>query len=165
MSRSPANSRQDAPDLRTQTGVGLIEVLIAVLVLAIGILGVAALQARALANNSSSIGRSMATIASYSILDALRADRSDALAGNYNTATPLEADNCPTGTGLVANQLNNWCTHLGTMLGAAKTTTGTIDCDASGNCKITVTYDDSNVGGSGAAGGSSAQSLITVANL
>ncbi len=163
MSRPPANSRQVHPGLWTQTGVGLIEVQIAVLVLAIGILGVAALQTRALANNSSSIGRSMATIASYSILDALRADRSNALAGDYNKT--LEADECPTGTGLVANQLNNWCTHLGTMLGAAKTTTGKIDCDTSGNCTIIVTYDDSNVGGSGAAGGSSAQSLITVASL
>lgn len=165
MSRSPADSRQGNPGLRMQAGMGLIEVLIAVLVLAIGILGVAALQARALANNSSSIGRSMATIASYSILDALRADRSNALAGNYNTTTPLEADNCSTGTGLVTNQLYNWCTHLRTMLGAAKTTTGKIDCDTSGNCTIIVTYDDSNVGGSGAAGGSSAQSLITVASL
>ena len=69
---------------RHQAGVGLIEVLVAVLVLSIGFLGVAALQARSMSTNNSAMVRSMATIASYSILDAMRADLPNAVAGNYN---------------------------------------------------------------------------------
>ena len=61
--------------LHAQSGVGLIEVLVAVLVLSIGFLGIAALQAMSLSTNNSDMARSMATIASYSIMDAMRADQ------------------------------------------------------------------------------------------
>ena len=57
---------------RHQQGVGLIEVLIAVLVVSIGFLGVAALQVYTLSTNNSAMARSMTTVASYSILDAMR---------------------------------------------------------------------------------------------
>lgn len=148
-----------------QGGLGLIEVLVAVVVLSIGILGVAALQVRALAGDSSSAGQSLATVASYSILDALRADKPDALAGKYNTTNPLVATNCPAGGNLVAAQLKSWCTNLGTMLGLAQTTTGNIDCSKTGYCTITVTFDNSHIGGNGEGGGKTAQSLVTVAQL
>ncbi|MGH8455898.1 MAG: type IV pilus modification protein PilV, partial [Stenotrophobium sp.] len=61
-----------------QYGVGLIEILVAVLVLSIGILGLGALQTRALADNGSAMNQSMATLASYSILEAMRADQTNA---------------------------------------------------------------------------------------
>ncbi|HER34421.1 MAG TPA: type IV pilus modification protein PilV, partial [Halothiobacillaceae bacterium] len=48
-------------DKRGQVGVGLIEVLIAVLVLSIGFLGMAALQTKALSNNNSAMDRTQAT--------------------------------------------------------------------------------------------------------
>ena len=67
-------------------GVGLIEVLIAVLVMAIGLLGIAAMQATALRNSQSSLERSQAVIQSYGILDAMRANLDVARAGTYNTA-------------------------------------------------------------------------------
>ena len=63
-----------------QAGVGLIEVLIAVLVLSVGFLGIAALQARSLSMNNSSMARSMATIGTYSMLDAMSADLASAKA-------------------------------------------------------------------------------------
>jgi len=144
--------------MRHQHGIGMIEVLIAVLVVSIGFLGMAALQARALSTNNSAMARSMATIASYSILDAMRADIINAKNGGYNTT--FTANNCPDGSGsLAASQLNAWCSQLGQALGAIDSTTGTINCSAVGNCTITIQFDDSRVGGS------NAQKVVTEAGL
>lgn len=127
-----------------QSGIGLIEVLVAVLVLSIGILGIAALQARSLSMNNSSMARSVATMASYSILDAMRADLTNAQEGAY-TGIPVYGDACPTTTDTLAHtQLGQWCSLLAAGLGASATTTGTIICPgSSGICTVVVTYDDS----------------------
>jgi len=153
--------RQLFPSRRHQAGIGMIEVLIAVLVLSIGFLGFAALEAKSLSTNNSAMARSMATINSFSILDAMRADIANAKSGSYNGTVTANA--CPAaGTGSLAKaQLNQWCKQLAT-LGAAGTTTGTINCDASGTCKITIQFDDSRAGTNF---GSSAQKFVTQAML
>jgi type IV pilus assembly protein PilV len=144
-----------------QVGVGLIEVLIAVLVLSIAFLGIAALQATSLSTNNSAMARSMATIASYSILDAMRADLTSATTGTAYNGT-VTANACPAAAGGLANyQLNAWCNQLGKNLGAAATTTGTIACDANGNCTVTIGFDDSRAG----AGGTRTQTVVTKAIL
>lgn len=145
---------------RHQAGVGLIEVLIAVLILSIAFLGIAALQAASLSTNNSAMARSMATIASYSILDAMRTDGSAATGAAYNKT--VKANACPDGTGSLANyQLNAWCTQLGNTFGAVASTQGTVACDALGNCTITISFDDSRAG----AGGTSTQQVVTQAIL
>ena len=147
-----------------QSGVGLIEVLVAVLVLSIAFLGIAALQAMSLSTNNSAMARSMATIHSYSILDAMRADISGANAGSYNRAgsSAIKANACPAADGSLANaQLNQWCIQLGQTLGATEATTGGIDCTATGDCTVTITFDDSRAG----VGGSSVQTVTTRAML
>ena len=127
----------------SQRGVGLIEVLVAVLVLSIGFLGMAAMQARSLSMNNSAMARSMATMDSYSILDAMRADLVSAQTGAYNGA--VNASACPTATGTLADaQLTQWCSQLAAGLGASASTTGTINCiGTQGVCTVTVTYNDS----------------------
>ncbi|HET7300535.1 MAG TPA: type IV pilus modification protein PilV [Oleiagrimonas sp.] len=128
---------------RHQRGVGLIEVLIAVLIVSIGFLGVAALQAYSLSTNNSAMARSMATVATYSILDAMRADRDNALSGSYNTT--VTAGSCVKANAtLASDQLYQWCELLSGYLGDAATTTGTVNCvQASGNCTVTIVFDDS----------------------
>ncbi len=143
-----------------QAGVGLIEVLMAVLVLSIAFLGMAALQALSMSTNNSAMARSMATIDSYSIMDAMRADAASARATAYNTT--VTASTCPTPTASLANaQLIQWCNQLGTDLGKTATTTGAIACTATGTCVITITFDDSR----GGAGGVSNQTVTTTAML
>ena len=143
-----------------QRGVGLIEVLVAVLILSIAFLGVAALQAMSLSTNNTAMARSMATISSYSILDAMRADLTNATALSYNTATPLKANACPdAGATLATYQLNQWCNQLGKNLGVAATTTGAIACTATGDCTITISFDDSR------ASAGSKQTVVTRAML
>lgn len=154
----PANSR--AGWRRTQAGVGLIEVLVALLVLSLGVLGIAALQVRALANGGSSMSMTMATVASYSILEAMRADRTNAVAGSYNGS--ITGDACPaSGTSLSAWNLNQWCTNqLIKYLPAASTTRANITCTSTNSsCTVTIQYDDSR------AGGSSAQQVKIAAGL
>ncbi len=147
----------------SQAGVGLIEVLVAVLVLSIAFLGIAALQAMSLSTNNSAMARSMATMSSYSIIDAMRADKT--LAASYNGT--VKAGSCPTDTSTLANtQLSNWCSQLSANLGAASTTQGTINCAAtadasSANCTVTIQFDDSRAG----VGGSSVQKIVTQAML
>lgn len=148
-----------------QAGVGLIEVLVAVLVLSIGFLGMAAMQARSLSTNNSAIARSMATVASYSILDAMRADLANAANKSYNGT--VKANACPAaGSTLAATQLNLWCAQLAQNLGATASTTGNINCSPvsgtnTANCTITIQFDDSRAG----KGGSSTQQVITTAML
>ncbi|OOG50292.1 type IV pilus modification protein PilV [Rhodanobacter sp. C01] len=146
-----------------QSGVGLIEVLVAVLVLSIAFLGIAALQAMSLSTNNSAMARSMATIHSYSILDAMRADLGGASAGSYNRtgSSAIKANACPGADGSLANaQLNQWCTQLGQTLGAAASTTGDISCTATGDCTVTITFDDSRAGVGG-----NVQTVVTRAML
>lgn len=57
---------------KTQTGVGLIEVLITVLVLSTALMALAALQTRSLQYNSSAYLRSQANIIAYDIMDRIR---------------------------------------------------------------------------------------------
>jgi type IV pilus assembly protein PilV len=143
---------------KVQRGATLLEVLIAVLVLAVGLLGVAALQAGALRNSESSFERSQATILSYSLLDAMRADLGNARAGAYNTGGFMCA--APTTASLRDVQLADW-------LGALRSTTGGLGAAACGSvncqgttCTIVVRWDDSR-----GSAGLPAQTLPTVTVL
>ncbi|NGY06282.1 type IV pilus modification protein PilV [Solimonas terrae] len=146
-----------------QRGVGLVEILVAVLILSIGLLGIALVQTRALSQNNSSMARSMAVVASYSILDAIRGDRANALTGSYNQTVTGSAtgSGCPDLSSLANRQLNAWCVELGKTLGAVTAPTGRVSCSTAGICTVTITFDDSRVG----AGGNSAQTVVTKAML
>ncbi|MGY0559140.1 type IV pilus modification protein PilV [Luteimonas sp. A277] len=86
------------PDRRHQGGSSLLEVLIAVLVLAIGLLGLAAMSATTLKNSNSSAARSQAVVHIYSLYDTLRLERQRAMDGEFNVnawtreATAANAD-------------------------------------------------------------------------
>jgi type IV pilus assembly protein PilV len=152
------SSKTSIGKARAQAGVGLIEVMIAVLVISIGFLGIAALQAVSLSTNNSALARSLATVDSYSILDIMRADLSNGMNGSYNGT--VKASSCPAaGSSLSTIQLNKWCAQLGQDLG--NSATGKINCtntgSNTGNCTITITFDDSRAG----VGGTSAQQVIT----
>ena len=108
-----ANNTEHATGLRrqsrhTQSGIGLVEILVAAAVLSIGILGIVMLQVKTIADNSSALTRTQASIAAYSLFDIMRSDRANALAGNYNTTVTV--GNCPNATTTLAQtQLRNWC--------------------------------------------------------
>ncbi|HWR76295.1 MAG TPA: type IV pilus modification protein PilV [Thiobacillus sp.] len=84
-----------------QSGFTLLEVLVAMLVLSIGLLGLAGLMASSMRNNLSASHRTQATWMAYDIIDRMRANRAGALAGSYATAMGTAAacaTAVPTGT-------------------------------------------------------------------
>jgi type IV pilus assembly protein PilV len=133
--------RHDAIAARTQAGVGLIEVLIAVLVLCFGMLGLIALQLTTLKQNQSALERGLAVVQSHSIIDAMRADRNNALSGGFNIALDAE----PNGNTFASIAIAAWRSDLQEMFG--DDATGSIDCDGP-RCTITVQWNDSLAGGS-----------------
>lgn len=67
--------------LQRQRGVSLIEVLVTVVILSVGLLGVAAMQAFSLQSGQAAFQRTQATTIAYEISDQLRANRSRMLGG------------------------------------------------------------------------------------
>lgn len=117
-------------------GMSLIEVLVSVLILGVGLLGIAAMQAMALRGGQSSMESTQAVMQTTGIIEAMRANR----AGAYNVAKTCTA---PAATTLATNDLNNWIAALKTNLGTAAC--GEISgCPAA--CIITVYWDDSRAG-------------------
>ncbi|NOT10417.1 MAG: type IV pilus modification protein PilV [Methylococcaceae bacterium] len=130
------------------TGFTLIEVLIAMLVLAVGLLGMAGLQATSLKNNQSAYNRSQATQLAYDLADRIRAN----VAGiaTYTTIGPGAAvakANCLNTTGctiadMAENDLYEWNIAVtGTLPSGA----GTIAA-AAGVYTITINWDDNRDG-------------------
>jgi len=121
-----------------QKGVGLIEILITLLVLAIGILGLAALQTQALKNNESAFQRSQAVILSYAAFDMMRVNRVDALKGQYNISMTCSA---PTGSStLAAKDLGYWIGTIKESLGSDAC--GKINCKSTGDCTVTIQWNE-----------------------
>jgi type IV pilus assembly protein PilV len=107
--------------MQKQTGFTLIEILVTVIVLSIGLLGLAGLQATSLKFNSTAYQRSQATSLAYDIADRMRANVVVARAGNYDIALGAAA---PTGTTPAAIDLQEWRRALTNTLPSG---TGSID--------------------------------------
>ena len=63
-------------------GFTLLEVLVALLVLSIGLLGLAGMQTLSLKNNNSALMRSQAVVLAYDAIDLMRSNRAGALKGS-----------------------------------------------------------------------------------
>jgi type IV pilus assembly protein PilV len=76
----------------TQGGFSLIEIMVAVFVLSIGLLGMAALMATSLRNNQSADHRSQAVNLAYDAIEMIRSNKSNAL--QYSRAYSNPAAHC-----------------------------------------------------------------------
>ena len=122
-----------------QRGFTLIEVLVAVIVLAIGLLGMAGLQATALRYTSTAYQRSQATNLTYDILDRMRANVIVARAGAYNIAMGATA---PTGTTLAATDLREWLQALANTLPLATASIAQPNAANLNHFRIRIQWDD-----------------------
>ena len=123
--------------IAAQKGVTMIEVLVSVIVLSVGLLGLAGLQSAGLTYNQSASFRSTATMMTYSILDSMRANRTEANNGSYNIGLGATK---PTGDAIYQKDLNNWMTELALRLPQGQ---GSINVDNNSNVTITIQWDDS----------------------
>lgn len=126
-----------------QLGSSLLEVLIAVVILAVGMLGMAALQVVTLANTSSASQRSTAVIQSYAIFDLMRANPGAARSGQYNQGWLCQA---PGGGTRISNDLRSWINQLQGAMGPSAC--GRITC-GSQTCLVGVRWTESrnDIGG------------------
>ena len=169
-----------------QRGTSLLEVMISVLIMAVGLLGIAAMQATALRNSQGSTERSQAVIQNYAIIDAMRANRDQALAGAYNWGEGIWTCTVPAGGTLVNNDRARWLTALKTTLltaphhtpeqiaaavAADTSVCGSINCTATDTdgdpatpsqvvCAVGVRWDDSRAGGTGGQQAGDAEHII-----
>lgn len=86
------NSISGPTRLMRGAGFTLIEVLVALFVLAIGLLGLAMLQTTGLRFNTNSYSRTQATYVAYDIAERMRANFTGFTAGNYDAATTTAAN-------------------------------------------------------------------------
>ncbi|MDZ7902174.1 MAG: type IV pilus modification protein PilV [Rheinheimera sp.] len=79
---------------KVQRGMTMLEILIAVMVLSVGLLGVAGLQTTNLRNSQSAHQRTMAVLLASGMAERIRANRTVALAGGFTlakTCAPLSS--------------------------------------------------------------------------
>jgi type IV pilus assembly protein PilV len=160
-------------------GFSLIEVLIALIVLSVGLLGIAKMEALALASNGIAGRRALAAIEAASLGDSMHIDRkywgstasgaNITVAGNQVTAgLPVSpAPVCEQTSGAACNEsqlasydLQQWANSLNAML---PVDTATVTCNASTpvECLITISWNEQTVAINSAQAGAGANSAIT----
>lgn len=141
--------------LRWQMGTSLLEVLIAVVILSIGLLGLAGLQVAGLRVNQGAMQRSQATMLAYDILDRVRSDRdfvsasnygSSDLPGKYDALKTIEGKSVPLNTdelnGHAEQTVRDWAAAMSASLIAPEgmicrtANPGSGECSGSGNFMI-----------------------------
>jgi type IV pilus assembly protein PilV len=131
--------------ISTQSGFTLLEVVISVLVLAIGLLGLASLQAVGLQFNQSSQFRTQATNLAYEMADRMRSNRQAARDGDYDGGLADPLTDCTPNLALdqatvAARDVASWRNSLACLLPLGN---GAIAVDSDGIATITVQWDDS----------------------
>lgn len=123
-----------------QRGATLIEVMVAMIVLAIGILGIAALQTTSVQANYSSYYRSQATLLAADITDRMRANRTVAIAGSYAIASfPASSSTRAVNGSQAEKDKAEWLNLLGSTLPEG---TGTIVSDGNNVFTVTIQWND-----------------------
>lgn len=116
--RRRTHSRQPGCFGAQQQGFGLIEVLVALLILAIGLLGMASLQTTSLQQTSGSQARTQAIFLAEDIVERIRANRPNqaayALAGQ--AAVACNSDFAITNGGVAVDDINEWRNALACLL-------------------------------------------------
>jgi type IV pilus assembly protein PilV len=124
---------------RYQSGLSLIEVLITVVLVSIGLLGLAGLQLTSVQNSNSSSERFIATTLAQDILERMRANRNRAIGPGrvYNLA--MGAD--PGVGGVEGDDLEAWTDAIGAALPSGQ---GAVAVDDDGVATVTLQWTDAS---------------------
>ena len=145
-----------APNKITYGGFTLLEVLVALVVLSIGLLGLAALQTTSLQFNTGSYYRTQATYLAYDIIDRMRANGDAVLAGAgydigivsniVSTYDSCKTTSCACDTAscssnnLATYDLGKWFDRTRKTLPDVATTPPTIQIDAARQATVTINW-------------------------
>jgi len=132
----------------TQRGITLVEAMIALLIISVGLLGIASLQLTAMNQNTSALHNSQAVWYAYNMSDRIRANIAefDTYDGaDTSTSTPQDCmtSRCVPGD-MVDSDIAEWATMVGNLPGGR----GIIGSNADG-LLITVMWDDNGTGATG----------------
>lgn len=139
-----------SPIVLSQRGISLIEVLVTVIILSIGLLGMAGLQSRLQQSEMEAYQRSQALLLLNDMAQRITSNRS--AAANYVTATTgvgVSLANCPTTTATQQQRdTSEWCEALkgagetasGSKVGAMIGGRGCVESLGSGEYMITVAW-------------------------
>lgn len=130
-----------------QRGISLIEVMVAVLILAFALVGLAALQTRSLKANVSAVQRTQATMVAQYALEVLRADRFNAQ--DYVSGSGFACEPSAIGGSTALQQLLTvWMGDMKLAMGRADDpgTCARITCKDFA-CTVDIRWDDSGPGG------------------
>jgi type IV pilus assembly protein PilV len=129
--------------MHRESGFSLLEVLITIVILAIGLLGMAGLTAASIRNNHGSYHRTQAVWLAYDIADRMRANRQKALEGDYNTQL---GDAEPGGASVSDGDLGQWKAALS----ALPEGDGAVNVNNDGQVTITVQWNETRAAGAAA---------------
>lgn len=147
-----------------QQGVTLVEAMIALLVISIGLLGIASLQLTAMNQNASSLNHSQAVWYAYNMSDRIRANI-DAFAAydGIDTSTGYSQDcigsNCSNAQ-MVTADAADWANMMTNLPGGI----GVINANADG-LLVTVMWDDDGTGAGGRGCGPDSSTDLTCYTL
>lgn len=141
--------------IRRGRGFSLVEVLVALIVLSVGLLGIAKMQALALSSTTVASSRSLAAIEASSLADAMHANRvywagapSFTVAGNTVTTLPATATACAsscTPTQLAASDLQTWATALHALLPNDQANITCSNTTTPVSCTIQITWSEKTI--------------------
>jgi len=139
-----------AMGVKSHRGFALVEVLVTVVVLSVGLLGLAGLQVTGQRNNHSAYLRSQAVFLAYDMVDRMRANMKGVTAGNYNNISGIPSNPGCITTGCTPAQMAQydayqWNTQMAQQLPSGQ---GTVTV-AGSLYTITVKWDDEHSGGPG----------------
>ena len=124
-----------------ETGTTLLEILVTLVVIALGLLGLASLQAVSLRSNNTAYYRSQATILAYDIVDRMRTNRAAAVnTASYNIGFETAASSDAT---VIGTDINEWKTNIAQAIPAGQ---GSITVLAGGVALISIRWDSNNDG-------------------
>ncbi|WP_257280473.1 type IV pilus modification protein PilV [Endozoicomonas sp. ISHI1] len=96
--------------LKKEKGFTMIEIMVAVLVLAIGLLGVAGLQILSMQSSNGALNRSQATMLAYDLAERMRRNPGTALSDGYSDIS-IEADGSQKAAPNSPNCISTGCTN------------------------------------------------------
>jgi type IV pilus assembly protein PilV len=96
-----------------QRGLSLVEVLVTIVLVSVGLLGIAGLQIASVQNTSSAAQRFEATLLAEDILERMRANRAEAITNAYDLAFGA----APATVGVAQDDLSAWRLALTTLPG------------------------------------------------
>ncbi len=136
---------------KTQKGFTLIEILVTMLVMAIGFLGLAAMQSTGLQQSQNTYFRTQADILARDIVDRMRANRLGVLNESYafDGDTAPDDQGCSSGTDcseeqMATQDLREWFLRVQTLPGGDATVTA-----ASNLQTVTIMWDELRTGAAG----------------